>query len=63
MALPEKGLCSFDFYEAGSEVASERLDGEIVACSRILDELEVLCVLNFYGSEKRSADDTGGTAA
>jgi hypothetical protein len=56
MALPDKGLSSFDFYGAGYAVGGERLDGQIVAWSRILDDEEVLCVLNSHGSEKRSAD-------
>jgi glycosidase len=56
MALPEKGLSSFDFYGAGYEVAGQKMDGQIVAWSRILDDEEVLCVLNSHGSEKRSAD-------
>ncbi|MCX6674370.1 MAG: alpha-amylase family glycosyl hydrolase [Methanothrix sp.] len=55
-ALLEKELSSFDFYGAGYEAAGERLDGQIVAWSRILDDEEVLCVLNSHGSERRSAD-------
>lgn len=56
IALPEKGLSSFDFYGAGYVLADEKLDGQIVAWSRILDDEEVLCAVNSHGSEQRSAD-------
>lgn len=55
LALPEKRLSSFDFYGAGYDAGGERLDGQIVAWSRILDDEEVLCVLNSHGNERRSA--------
>lgn len=56
MALPEKGLSSFDFYGAGYVLEGEKMDGQIVAWSRILDDEEVLCAFNSHGSEARSAD-------
>ena len=34
----------------------ERLDGQIVAWSRILDDEEMLCLFNSHGGQSRSAD-------
>ena len=34
----------------------ERLDGQIVAWSRILDDEEMLCLFNSHGGKSRSAD-------
>ena len=56
MALAEEGLEKFDFYGAGYEAGGRRLDGQIVAWSRILDDEEVLCLFNSHGSKSRSAD-------
>jgi len=56
MALAEEGLEKFDFYGAGYEAGGRRLDGQIVAWSRILDDEEVLCLFNSHGSQNRSAD-------
>lgn len=56
MALPEGGLENFDFYGAGYEAGGVRLEGQIVAWSRILDDEEVLCLFNSHGREARSAD-------
>ena len=36
--------------------AGRRLDGQIVAWSRILDDEEVLCLFNSHGSKARSSD-------
>jgi glycosidase len=57
MALPEEGIDGFDFYGAGYVTArGERLDGQIVAWSRILDDEEILCLFNSHGGQSRSAD-------
>jgi glycosidase len=56
LSLPEEGLDRFDFYGAGYEARGARLEGQIVAWSRILDDEEVLCLFNSHGSKSRSAD-------
>jgi len=57
IALPEEGLDRFDFYGAGYVTAKgERLEGQIVAWSRILDDEEMLCLFNSHGGKSRSAD-------
>jgi glycosidase len=56
MALSEDGLENFDFYGAGYEAEGVRLEGQIVAWSRILDDEEVLCLFNSHGQKTRSAD-------
>jgi len=57
IALPEDGLDGFDFYGAGYVTArGERLEGQIVAWSRILDDEEMLCLYNSHGGKSRGAD-------
>ncbi len=57
MALPDEKLEDFDFYGAGYETrGGGRLDGQIVAWSRILDDEEILCLFNSHGCRSRSAD-------
>ncbi len=56
MALPDEGLERFDLYGAGYEAGGKRLEGQIVAWSRILDDEEVLCLFNSHGRQARSAD-------
>lgn len=56
MALPVEGIERFDFYGAGYEAGGKRLEGQIVAWSRILDDEEVLCLFNSHGSENRGVD-------
>jgi len=57
MALPDEELKEFDFYGAGYEtMGGARLDGQIVAWSRILDDEEMLCLFNSHGCRSRSAD-------